>query len=108
LQTQQRPVLAQQQQLKLSPRMLQAIRLLALPLQELTEQIHQELEENPALELLAASGEVSLEVMEASSNTTKDIDALGVASAAEAPRNTTGTPLSSRLSPPKNLCRNTF
>ncbi len=74
MQTQQRPVLAQQQQLKLSPRMLQAIRLLALPLQELTEQIHQELEENPALELLADSGEVSLDVMEASINTTKDSD----------------------------------
>lgn len=74
MQTQQRPVLAQQQQLKLSPRMLQTIRLLALPLQELTEQIHQELEENPALELLADSGEVSLDVMEASINTTKDSD----------------------------------
>jgi len=54
--------------------MLQAIRLLALPLQELTEQIHQELEENPALELLADSGEVSLDVMEADINTTKDRD----------------------------------
>ncbi len=74
MQTQQRPVLAQQQQLKLSPRMLQAIRLLALPLQELTEQIHQELEENPALELLADSGEVSLDVMEASIDTTRDSD----------------------------------
>ncbi|GAB6276575.1 MAG: RNA polymerase factor sigma-54 [Rectinema sp.] len=74
MQIQQRPVLAQQQQLKLSPRMLQAIRLLALPLQELTEQIHQELEENPALELLSDSGEVSLDVMEASIDTIKDSD----------------------------------
>jgi len=54
--------------------MLQAIRLLALPLQELTEQIHQELEENPALELLSDSGEVSLDVMEASIDTIKDSD----------------------------------
>lgn len=66
MQTQQRPVLAQQQKLKLSPRMLQAIRLLALPLQELNEQIHQELEENPALELLSDNSEVSLDLMEAS------------------------------------------
>jgi RNA polymerase sigma-54 factor len=74
LQTQQRPVLAQQQQLKLSPRMLQSIRLLALPLQELTEQINQELEENPALELLTGTEEVSLDVMEASIDTTYDSD----------------------------------
>ncbi len=46
--------------------MLQAIRLLALPLQELNEQIHQELEENPALELLSDNSEVSLDLMEAS------------------------------------------
>lgn len=74
MQTQQRPVLVQQQQLKLSPRMLQAIRLLALPSLELTEQIHQELEENPALELLGESGEVSLDVMESNINTSKDSD----------------------------------
>ncbi len=54
--------------------MLQAIRLLALPLQELTEQIHQELEENPALELLSESGEMSLDLMEASIDPSKDND----------------------------------
>jgi len=52
--------------------MLQAIRLLALPVQELTEQIHQELEENPALELLSESSEVSLDLMEASIDTSRD------------------------------------
>ncbi len=74
MQTQQRPILVQQQQLKLSPRMLQSIRLLALPLQELTEQINQELEENPALELLSDAHEVSLDVMEASLDTTHESD----------------------------------
>ena len=54
--------------------MLQAIRLLALPLQELSEQIHQELEENPALELLSDSGELSLDLMEASIDPSKDND----------------------------------
>jgi DNA-directed RNA polymerase specialized sigma subunit, sigma54 homolog len=70
----QRPVLAQQQQLKLSPRMIQAIRLLALPLQELSEQIRQELEENPALELLTDNAELSLDVMEDSLDTFRDSD----------------------------------
>ncbi len=74
MQTQQRPVLAQQQQLKLSPRMLQSIRLLALPLQELSEQINQELEENPALELLSDANEVSLDVMEARIDTIHESD----------------------------------
>ena len=70
----QRPVLAQQQQLRLSPRMIQAIRLLALPLQELSEQIRQELEENPALELLTDNAELSLDVMEDSLDTFRDSD----------------------------------
>ncbi|HNV19840.1 MAG TPA: hypothetical protein PK905_08185, partial [Rectinema sp.] len=60
----QRPVLVQQQRLRLNPRMVQAIHLLALPLQELAEQINQELEENPALELLTDSSEISLDFME--------------------------------------------
>lgn len=57
----QRPVLVQEQQLKLNPRMLQAIRLLALPSQELAEQIRQELDENPALEIVEDASEVSLD-----------------------------------------------
>ena len=60
----QRPVLVQQQRLRLNPRMVQSIHLLTLPLQELTEQINQELQENPALELLTGSSEISLDFME--------------------------------------------
>jgi len=44
--------------------MVQSIHLLTLPLQELTEQINQELQENPALELLTGSSEISLDFME--------------------------------------------
>jgi DNA-directed RNA polymerase specialized sigma subunit, sigma54 homolog len=54
--------------------MIQAIRLLALPLQELSEQIRQELEENPALELLTDNAELSLDVMEDSLDTFRDSD----------------------------------
>lgn len=70
----QRPVLAQQQQLKLSPRMIQAIHLLTLPVQELSEQIRQALEENPALELLDDKTELSLDSMEANLDSFKDSD----------------------------------
>jgi len=59
----QRPSLVQEQQLKLNPRLLQAIRLLALPSQELAEQIRQELEENPALEIVRDASEVSLDLI---------------------------------------------
>jgi len=68
----QRPELIQQQQLRLSPQMIQAIRLLALPVQELSEQIQQELEENPALELLSESRDLSLDAMEAHIDTSQD------------------------------------
>ncbi len=43
--------------------MLQALRLLALPSQELAEQIRQELEENPALEIVKDASEVSLDLI---------------------------------------------
>lgn len=57
----QRPVLAAEQRQKLNPRMLQSIKILAMPVAELTEEIQAELEANPALEILDDRSEVSLE-----------------------------------------------
>lgn len=57
----QRPVLAVEQRQKLNPRMLQSIKILAMPVAELTEEIQAELEANPALEILDDRTEVSLE-----------------------------------------------
>jgi RNA polymerase sigma-54 factor len=45
----QRPVLRQVQKLKMTPQLYQAVRLMALPLQELKTTIDEELEKNPAL-----------------------------------------------------------
>jgi len=47
-----RPSLSQQQHLKMNPQMLQSIKLMELPIAELRERIEEELERNPALELL--------------------------------------------------------
>ncbi len=47
----QQLVLAQKQQLKLSPQMYQSLELMALPLMELREKIRNEIEKNPALTL---------------------------------------------------------
>jgi len=57
----QRTVLAAEQRQKLNPRMLQSIRILAMPVVELTELIQTELETNPALEVLDDSTEESLD-----------------------------------------------
>lgn len=57
----QRPVLVAEQRQKLNPRMLQSIKILALPVADLTEEIQAELEANPALEVLDDHSEVSLE-----------------------------------------------
>lgn len=57
----QRPVLITEQRQKLNPRMLQSIKILALPVAELTEEIQAELEANPALEVLADRSELSLD-----------------------------------------------
>ena len=48
----QRPALVAEQRQKLNPRMLQSIKILALPVAELTEEIQAELEINPALEVI--------------------------------------------------------
>ena len=57
----QRPVLVAEQRQKLNPRMLQSIKILALPVAELTEEIQAEIEANPALEILDDRSELSLE-----------------------------------------------
>jgi len=47
----QRPVLKQVQKLKMTPQLYQAVRLMALPIQELKTTIEEELEKNPALQV---------------------------------------------------------
>ncbi|HEY9594938.1 MAG TPA: RNA polymerase factor sigma-54 [Spirochaetia bacterium] len=48
----QRPVLKQVQKLKMTPQLFQAVRLMALPLQDLKVTIEEELEKNPALQVM--------------------------------------------------------
>ncbi len=57
----QKPVLITEQRQKLSPQMIQSIKLMALPLHELKEQIQQEIEANPALEVVSDPSTMSLE-----------------------------------------------
>src|SRR5271157_3021822 len=57
----QRPVLKQVQKLKMTPQLYQAVRLMALPLQDLKTTIEEELEKNPALQAEEDRTTVSLE-----------------------------------------------
>lgn len=57
----QRTALVTEQRQTLSPRMLQSIKILALPVAELTEAIQQEIEANPALEIVEDRSVDSLE-----------------------------------------------
>jgi RNA polymerase sigma-54 factor len=59
----QKPALVAEQRQKLSPQMIQSIKLMALPLQELKEQIQEEIEANPALEVVSDESTLSLESM---------------------------------------------
>ena len=59
----QRPSIIQEQRQRLSPQMIQSIRLMSLPLQELKEEIQQAIEANPALEVLEDRSTMSLESM---------------------------------------------
>ncbi len=61
MQQYQKPVLIQEQRLKMTPQMFQSIQMMALPLQELKFRIHEELENNPALELIEDKSTLSLE-----------------------------------------------
>ncbi len=57
----QRPSIIQEQRQKLSPQMIQSIRLMSLPIQELKEEIQHELEQNPALEIVEDRSTLSLD-----------------------------------------------
>lgn len=57
----QKPALVQGQQLKMNPQLYQSIQLMALPLQELKFRIEEELQANPALEVVEDNSTVSLE-----------------------------------------------
>jgi RNA polymerase sigma-54 factor len=72
--------LVQKQQFKLSPRLYQSINMLRLPLIELREKIAQELEQNPALELVEDPSTVSLD-----SDSPQDNDDYDFESASDAP-----------------------
>ena len=61
----QRPVLKQVQKLKMTPQLYQAVRLMALPLQELRTTIEEELEKNPALQVMEDHSTVSLDSLPA-------------------------------------------
>jgi RNA polymerase sigma-54 factor len=60
----QRAELRQVQKLKMTPQLVQAVRLMALPLQELKATIEQELEKNPALSVEEDRSVVSLESLQ--------------------------------------------
>ena len=57
----QRPVLTQEQRLKMSPQLYQSIQLMALPIQDLQLKISEEVEKNPALELVEDNKTLSLD-----------------------------------------------
>ena len=57
----QRPALRQEQRLKMTPQLYQAIRIMAMPLQDLQVTIQEELERNPALEVLEDNSTTSLD-----------------------------------------------
>ena len=57
----QRPVLRQEQRLKMTPQLYQAIRIMAMPLLDLQVSIQEELERNPALEVLEDNSTTSLD-----------------------------------------------
>lgn len=57
----QRPALVQRQELRMTPQLLQSIQIMTLPLQDLQVRIQEELDANPALELVRERPTVSLD-----------------------------------------------
>ncbi|UCF99848.1 MAG: RNA polymerase factor sigma-54 [Spirochaetaceae bacterium] len=57
----QKLVLKQQQTLRMTPQLYQAIKIMSLPLLELRDTIQQELEKNPALEIIEETSPLSLD-----------------------------------------------
>lgn len=60
----QKPVLVQDQRLKMNPQLYQSIQLMAMPIQELKLTIREELEKNPALEIIEEKMDESLDTAE--------------------------------------------
>ncbi|MFW5796057.1 MAG: RNA polymerase factor sigma-54 [Alkalispirochaeta sp.] len=56
----QRPALVQRQELRMTPQLLQSIQIMTLPLQDLKFRIEEELEVNPALEVVEETPSISL------------------------------------------------
>lgn len=69
----QRPVLAQQQKLRMNPQLYQSIQLMAMPIQDLRFRIQQEIEQNPALEVVEEESTVSLEEVEDSTTSEEEL-----------------------------------
>ncbi len=65
MQQYQKPALRQEQRLKLTPQLLQAIQIMALPIQDLRLKIEEELEKNPALEVTEDASQVSIDELSA-------------------------------------------
>jgi RNA polymerase sigma-54 factor len=57
----QRPAFIQEQRLKMSPQLYQSIKMMELPIMDLREKIEEEVERNPALEVLEDHSTVSLD-----------------------------------------------
>jgi len=57
----QRPSFVQEQRLRMNPQILQSIKLMELPIMDLRERIEEELERNPALEVVEDRSTVSLD-----------------------------------------------
>ena len=62
----QKPVLVQEQKLKMNPQLVQSIQLMAMSLAELKLRIQEEVEKNPALEIVEDSSEVSIDEVQKS------------------------------------------
>lgn len=62
----QKPALVQRQELRMTPQLLQSIKIMTLPLQELQFRIQEELVENPALEIVEEAPSISLNEREES------------------------------------------
>ncbi len=60
----QKPVILQEQRLKMNPQLYQSIQLMAMPIQELKLTIREELEKNPALEVIEEKMDESLDTAE--------------------------------------------
>lgn len=70
----QRPAFIQEQRLKMNPQLYQSLKLVELPVMELREEIEEEIERNPALEVLADSTVVSLDEADEAYSSRKEED----------------------------------